>query len=1470
MAQAWEFWSAEQILKKLPELIADVLARPDGFSPRDRDKNKAAAESLRERPPTDVEILRGRREDFRTLGYALDSLGRRPSADADERLKFLHAAHEVLRAGNPARRPFAQMRRIVLDALTLLLQRELARARQGETDAGRIREALRGTVLAAWGFVPSQVELALNEALVRELEAARRAGEDDSSFHGAWLRENIQTVLSVRLPAALEGTRRRWVEVGRHVEPRATQIALEGVRRPEPLSALLGEEGRKALERAVGVGSVVGVAEALDPLRARLVANLRLRMDERLEFHEPAADVRFEKGLDRYYLEARRLLLLRDPQALDRFKKNAAAKRDNAIAAEWYAYALACFGQQGDIHEMVEKLEFAARPSNLPPEFRWTAHWNLACALRRLRRDAPRALEALRPILEMPYYLADAFENSLLWALEQEPGPRLSELLPLSPYFEASLLAALLDALSLRETTDPARFKKHFRRLNALLKDVDHLFPDPRERLSEKELARVQDAFLEFSLVQAGVEWFRQHLFYDDEQRFFKNWACAAELYEAAGEVEGAWRCRKEQWETTRANRNLAPESKQQALRALLTWAKTHGREADARELLAAGWEEAKLQRTTMELWLRELTPTVEPAPLGASPPAGAAATGPNPSPAPSPQEAATPVSASSAGTTPRLPQLPPEVQTLFQELAGAFQDVAEAASLAARAADAERLAGAARTWFPAQAPRGQEALARILVLVRAYAAGVDRERGRKLARELGEELVPLVASGKELPYPLYSLREACERVVKGLAVVVGAVPELAIGPPPDGEPVLARPAAGERLRTRVFVRLSNLGTSEMRDLAVSFSSQTPGLRVLEAAGPHVAALAARATAIEECGVEVADPVGGDVELRVQAAYRVGDLSLAAQAGLRLPVRPFGEPAPAALRYVTAAPVGRDRTDLFQGRERELSDLAAAFAEGRLRKLYFVNGIRAVGKSTLMHHLASRCEPAGLPLLLNLETALTGRQVTALQLVRELIRDAIRQVRDVHGAQVSTLEVPEAKAFEETPPWVLLDAFLDEARRLTGRRWVFLAFDEMQQLVKRIAAKEVDDSFLGWLRGKIQTNADLFVVCTGSEPYDVMRRRYDHTLWRNMQRYNVSFVDRGATDRIASVPVLPDGIRWLREALDRLWDTTEGHPWVTQLVAERVTQDLNEERRRVVGPGDVERAADAIAADPRIAELWWNEKDGLVTPDHRQLASLLVRRQREARQGIPRAKLVELCQKSGIHNPPKLLADMCDLQILSEAPSAGGSALLRIRGAFLERHLGSILSEAAAPARARERLPLALLVDWENVKIRLSKWLDARPKEVADALRARLGAEELARRLLELAKRHGEPAQRWAVANWDHPSFRNEQKVVRKHLFTDIAGEAKENASDHVLRERIHDTLRDHPDIPVYVIATGDADFAEVVRTLRDQRKFVVLWSTRDALSSAYQQFLTEPERFQIEWLEDLVLGAGLEAKKPG
>ena len=606
----WPLWSAEQIVEALPRLVAKVEVHLPDLPPEHFEKNRAAVEVLKGDVPGTAQVRDGSRSrDLTTLGFALDVLGRRAARDGDlvEALRLFQAAHELFRSANPLMRATRPMRQTLGNAVRALVTDQITRCQRGETDVRFVRAAVATFVSSAWGTVPTQVALAVDEMILLELERARLAAESDPDMRDRLVQANIEAVLELDVPTRLQRIRRDWEDIGERVAPAAVRRAQRAGRRAEPLSALvppaIWEEVRQAVER----GDTEALGQALGDVRDDLEGNLRLRLDAKPEHREPVSELRVVGAPDPAFLHARELLLRRDPRALDQLADLHYRRSTNTIAKEWYAYALTLFGQGTDIHDIIELLEAAIASDRFHEHRGWTARWNLACALRRLPSRADQALDVLLPVLELDAHPLEAFELCLLWALEQNRQDVLAILCLRARHYEAHLLAALQDAEMPGNAAMAGRFRDHFRRINRILRDPDRVFADPRERLLFEELDQLTREFIEASLVSAGVEWFRQRVAAGPEAGVFKNWDCAATLNEEAGDLRASWRCRLHSWRVTQHRRNLDPRRKAQLLRALLAWGQRHGFREEALRVLRQSWSETSFSESDAHLWAERL-----------------------------------------------------------------------------------------------------------------------------------------------------------------------------------------------------------------------------------------------------------------------------------------------------------------------------------------------------------------------------------------------------------------------------------------------------------------------------------------------------------------------------------------------------------------------------------------------------------------------------------------------------------------------------------------------------------------------------------------------------------------------------------------------------------------------------------------------------------------------------------------------
>ena len=1165
------------------------------------------------------------------------------SADA---LKMLYSAHELSRRGRTGATATKPMR-VALQVACDVMIRDGIKAiasTDGDESIDPLILELQGLIESArGGDITLQLKINMHERLLQELESVRESHDSEPEFERRLVRNNITAVLGLTLPQHMKAVQAQWRELARHVAPHALRFAEQEYALPQDLRSLLGQETLEELEQVVSGGDTDSLVDALSDVEDLLQGNLRLRLAPSLDWLAPEGHVNIRQGVtDPEWVKAKAELARGMLSALDLFR-NIDYKRQgrNLQARTWLAYALAKLGRASEIHEIIDICQGVVNSDMFNPLYNSDARWNLAVALSRVPARAFEALDVLLPILDSERHPADSLDLALLWATDQQRTDVQERLFSKCRHHEAHLLAALLSARRGQKTADVTVAPEHLRRLAAILANPDQEFPHPAEEIRDThKLDRLVAEFARLQLIDAGIEWFRQRVTYPRERYSYKNWECLGELYERDGNLESSWYARRRSVQSTFrfSTKQGKPEIATVALKRLLNWALRNGFHEGALRELRKSWRDTTLSQGEVAVWEKKL------APASADPSPGAIST----SDARNPPDVYT--RPSQAGTTddPRRSLSAEAAREIVDRAAPLFDTVSTARALVAVSADAGSLLAATAALGRPCPPTAERAIRLILALSTEFEQGTNEDRARSIDIEMREHGQILQDELDKLPIEVRGLARASLRVVQGLAAQLRGVPDLAMTMPTDLRMRLDAPVAGQPFNTRLAVRLHNPAIEPASSVRIAISSETDELTIVS---PVVT--------VDEIGPQQRVVVDFEVRLngmpstakcgvRCHVAYQSVGVERAIHAAAEVPVQPVGVPIPVTERLVTQAPVAADRVDLFQGRDRELTELKEAFSGGRLRRLYFVNGIRRVGKSSLMRHLGRVCSPEILTLVIDFDL---DKGLTDMRLIRELLRKAGRSLRSIPGFEDEDIPLPGAAEFELDAPWTVFENSLRELQRKTGRG-ILVCFDELQEVVARIAdpSEPLSDSMLSWLRSGVQAESDLLFVCTGSESYDNTRRRVDSRLWGNMQPYNISFVDRAAMDRIVTVPVQSDDVIWLPESLDKLWDLTEGHPWVTQVLAAHALTTLNRERRKVVAPGDIERAVETAVSDASVSSLWWNEDEGVVTDVHRQVAFLILKNQPQPRHGVTTGDLFQACARSGIQSPGAYVDVMAGLR----------------------------------------------------------------------------------------------------------------------------------------------------------------------------------------------------------------------------
>ncbi|HEY9403278.1 MAG TPA: hypothetical protein VIQ24_11480, partial [Pyrinomonadaceae bacterium] len=284
--------------------------------------------------------------------------------------------------------------------------------------------------------------------------------------------------------------------------------------------------------------------------------------------------------------------------------------------------------------------------------------------------------------------------------------------------------------------------------------------------------------------------------------------------------------------------------------------------------------------------------------------------------------------------------------------------------------------------------------------------------------------------------------------------------------------------------------------------------------------------------------------------------------------------------------------LSKSESELFHGRNVVLDQIKDSFYGGIQRERYFLDGIRRSGKTTILNFLGSYLPENVLPVYINLEDFnLLGPVNSAAVLSGFCTKLGLKAV-EVHNVFP---DIPDEEVFKAEPHHAFNRFLADVKGKLPG--YVpLLMIDEFQLLLEAIGRSgrtpDQDTLVLDQLRARLE-EGNLYTIMTGSVRFDRLATIVQHRIFGALSRKRVSFLSKdGMTD------VLRSGVaQWatlLPETLDRVFDLTGGYPWLAQIYGAGLVDLLNQERRTVATPEDVDYVTTTdVITKPELFEFWW-------------------------------------------------------------------------------------------------------------------------------------------------------------------------------------------------------------------------------------------------------------------------------------
>ena len=271
--------------------------------------------------------------------------------------------------------------------------------------------------------------------------------------------------------------------------------------------------------------------------------------------------------------------------------------------------------------------------------------------------------------------------------------------------------------------------------------------------------------------------------------------------------------------------------------------------------------------------------------------------------------------------------------------------------------------------------------------------------------------------------------------------------------------------------------------------------------------------------------------------------------------------------------YIIGVPL-TEQQRIFVGRT-DISARIEQLLRDRRRPALLLYGQRRTGKTSVLYNLGRLLPNTIIPMFVDLQGPATAAKDHAgflYNLARGMVDSAQRQ----GGLILPSL----TRAQLAIDPFTGFDEWLDQVEQSLGQNIALLALDEFEALDKALAdAKFSETDVLGMLRNLIQHRPQFKVMLSGSHTLLEFQRWSSYLI--NAQVVHLGYLNKEDALQLIERPVPDFSLRYQPDASEQVFNLTQGHPFLVQLLCAEIVALKNEQVptiRRLATLADVEAA----------------------------------------------------------------------------------------------------------------------------------------------------------------------------------------------------------------------------------------------------------------------------------------------------
>lgn len=275
-------------------------------------------------------------------------------------------------------------------------------------------------------------------------------------------------------------------------------------------------------------------------------------------------------------------------------------------------------------------------------------------------------------------------------------------------------------------------------------------------------------------------------------------------------------------------------------------------------------------------------------------------------------------------------------------------------------------------------------------------------------------------------------------------------------------------------------------------------------------------------------------------------------------------------------------------TGYFAGRQEAFAFIQRNLVGGQQQSALVILGKSQIGKSSFLRRLPDHIDSHYCPIRLSLRAGTVAGEQAWLSALGETVQEAL-QVLNIRSARLPDLPVPADELRE-----ALLGEYMQEGlRSLRLDRHLLLLIDNADRLLTAVQQRSLPRDTFDFLAKLLETHPRLDIVMAFDSRFetDILSKGRP---FATELTFRLSELTPDEVNALLTEP-LEGKIAYEPEALDAVFELTNGHPYLTQLVGWLLYERLDELGRggpiSVLDVNAVAEAALAIAGDA-LSAVW--------------------------------------------------------------------------------------------------------------------------------------------------------------------------------------------------------------------------------------------------------------------------------------